>query len=293
MTKFYSSFLNQIANIEEEASIAAIENQELFTELTHRQQQASELITNQQTIYETLQKIEIEHEVMLTAADTYEKQIVSTQELFDKAERKKYRLERSLENVQYEVNYNTQQLQQRYESAKELLELHKKYENIKLKKDKIKKKVLKLCQKIITRSMKESEDNQERINDKISHMKLDDEDNENEKEYDSGNDLSDEEIKNEVKSKIFQFNNTEKIQNEDKTNSKDDEYDPTSAWMTTQQQYPTISGEIRGKMITKKIKYNNNNLHNNTQNTIEKKSKTLLPNYMSISMTHHNINLDR
>lgn len=276
-----------IANIEEEASIAAIENRELFTELTHRQQQASELINNQQTIYETLQKIEIEHEVMLTASDTYEKQIVAIQELFDKAERKKNRLERSLDNIQYEVNYNTQQLQQRYESARELLEIKKKYENMKLKKNKIKKKVMKLSQKIISRSMKESEENQERINEKISHMKLDEENN-NENEYNSDNELSDDELQYEIESKILQLNNSGKLKKSNKFEiHEDDDYDPRSAWMTTQQQYPTIAGEIREKMITKNIKKQNDNQKYN-----EKKSyKTLLPNYMSVSMTQHNINI--
>lgn len=224
---------------------------------------------------------------MLTASDTYEKQIVAIQELFDKAERKKNRLERSLDNIQYEVNYNTQQLQQRYESARELLEIKKKYENMKLKKNKIKKKVMKLSQKIISRSMKESEENQERINEKISHMKLDEENN-NENEYNSDNELSDDELQYEIESKILQLNNSGKLKKSNKFEiHEDDEYDPRSAWMTTQQQYPTIAGEIREKMITKNIKKQNDNQKYN-----EKKSyKTLLPNYMSVSMTQHNINI--
>jgi hypothetical protein len=48
---------------------------------------ASDLITNQQASYDSLQRVEIEHEVMLTAADTYEKQIESVSELVEKAER--------------------------------------------------------------------------------------------------------------------------------------------------------------------------------------------------------------
>jgi len=77
----------QIINLEEEANLARIENRELYTELSTRQELASDLIQCQQSSYDELQKAMIEHEVMQTAAETYEKHIASVQEMVEREER--------------------------------------------------------------------------------------------------------------------------------------------------------------------------------------------------------------
>jgi hypothetical protein len=74
-------------NLEEEANVARTENLDLYAELSKRQILASDLISTQQTSYDELQRAEIEHEVMLTAADMYEKHIAIANELLEKVER--------------------------------------------------------------------------------------------------------------------------------------------------------------------------------------------------------------
>lgn len=73
--------------MEEEANQARTENTELYAELSRREGVATELIASQQTSYETLQRAIIEHEVMITAAEMYEKHIAEMQEALIHEER--------------------------------------------------------------------------------------------------------------------------------------------------------------------------------------------------------------
>jgi hypothetical protein len=71
----------------DEAMMARSENQGLYAELSRREDLSRSMICEQQASYEDVQRISIEHEVMITAADYYENiisqlsQVVKKQEL--------------------------------------------------------------------------------------------------------------------------------------------------------------------------------------------------------------------
>lgn len=67
--------------------MARIENAELYAELSRREGLATELIASQQGSYEVLQRAIIEHEVMITAAEMYEKHIAEMQDTLVHEER--------------------------------------------------------------------------------------------------------------------------------------------------------------------------------------------------------------
>lgn len=77
----------KVLNLEEEANQARVENTELYAELSRRESLATDLISSQQASYETLQRAIIEHEVMITAAEMYEKHIAEMQEALVREER--------------------------------------------------------------------------------------------------------------------------------------------------------------------------------------------------------------
>lgn len=56
----------------DEAMTASNENQGLYAELSRREDLSRSMISEQQSSYEELQRISIEHEVMITASDYYE-----------------------------------------------------------------------------------------------------------------------------------------------------------------------------------------------------------------------------
>ena len=56
----------------DEAMMASNENKGLYAELSKREDLSRSMIAEQQASYEELQRITIEHEVMITAADYYE-----------------------------------------------------------------------------------------------------------------------------------------------------------------------------------------------------------------------------
>lgn len=69
-----------------EAMTASAENKGLYTELSRREDLSRTMIAEQQASYEDLQRITIEHEVMITAADYYENVITSTAKAVKKQE---------------------------------------------------------------------------------------------------------------------------------------------------------------------------------------------------------------
>ncbi|CAE7621014.1 unnamed protein product, partial [Symbiodinium microadriaticum] len=107
-----------VMNLEEEADQARVENTELYAELSRREGLATELISSQQASYEVLQRAIIEHEVMITAADMYEKHIAEMQEMLVHEERR--------------------------EGVEKVLEIYDKWETANKKKEKLKRKVLKI-----------------------------------------------------------------------------------------------------------------------------------------------------
>jgi hypothetical protein len=196
--------------------------------------------------------------------------------------RKKNRLERKLENIQYEVNYNSRELFKRYDKGKELLDLYEKWGKTEIKKEKLKQKTLQLAQKVILKSMKEAEDNQKKCNLKLSTMKFDENDLEGvsleeEKwmiQLDADEDLQ------EYDQNFHQSQSTTAAQKSKKLTSgkheviDEDEYN--SAWMITQMKYPTITGELRKRILT-----------NEEKGRKRGGDYSLLPHQISISMTQH------
>jgi hypothetical protein len=196
--------------------------------------------------------------------------------------RKKNRLERKLENIQYEVNYNSRELFKRYDKGKELLDLYEKWGKTEIKKEKLKQKTLQLAQKVILKSMKEAEDNQKKCNLKLSTMKFDENDLEGvsleeEKwmiQLDADEDLQ------EYDQNFHQSQSTTAAQKSKKLTSgkheviDEDEYN--SAWMITQMKYPTITGELRKRILTSEEKGRKRG-----------GDYSLLPHQISISMTQH------
>lgn len=213
-------------------------------------------------------------------------------------------MERKLENIQYELNYNSRELFQRYDQGKELLEKYHKWHKTELKKEKLKDKTLKLCQKIVLKSMQEAEELQKLCNFKLSRVDfdknlglsddgdriVDDDSIEKEEKWMKHLDLeidgddSDIQLYNEYNTSIntttAQYNKTKRLEKQNLMNEDVDNMDEyNSAWMITQMKYPTISGDIRNKILKKE------NARGGRRRGGE---NTLIPNQISISMTQHN-----
>jgi putative IMPACT (imprinted ancient) family translation regulator len=71
----------------DEAMTASNENQGLYAELSRREDLSRNMISEQQASYEEVQRITIEHEVMITAADYYENIISTLSKVVKKQER--------------------------------------------------------------------------------------------------------------------------------------------------------------------------------------------------------------
>ncbi len=72
VTNALDFIFGQIASMNDEALTASNENKGLYVELSRREEKALEMIEEQQASYEELQRVTIEHEVMITAAEYYE-----------------------------------------------------------------------------------------------------------------------------------------------------------------------------------------------------------------------------
>jgi hypothetical protein len=185
-------------------------------------------------------------------------------------DRKKSRLERQLDNVQFEVNYNSREIFKRYDKGAELLTMRQQWCETEIKKEKLKQKTLKLGQRVILKSMKEAEDLQRKCNLKLSTMRFDEEEDSlsrgvEEEEWMAQEDdgFHAQRIKR----------STQVINQQDKAGD-DEEY--STAWMITQMRYPTITGDMRGRMLTSE-----------DNGGKRRGEKSLLPHQISISMTQH------
>jgi hypothetical protein len=189
-------------------------------------------------------------------------------------DRKKNRLERQLENVQYEVNYNSREIFKRYEKSAELLVMRDEWCKTEIKKEKLKQKTLKLAQRVILKSMKEAEDLQRKCNQRLSTMKFD--------ELDEG--AEDESVGREeewmMQEEEEELSPTRRQRSQQaagqESEEKEEEEDYNTAWMITQMRYPTITGDLRGRILT-----------NEDKGRKRRGESSLIPQQISISMTQH------
>lgn len=181
------------------------------------------------------------------------------------------------------MNYNSRELFKRYDKGKELLDLYEKWYKTEIKKDKLKQKTLQLAQQVVLKSMKEAEDNHKKCSLKLSTMKFDDnmEDVSLEQEekwmmqLDAEDELQDDNNFHQSQSTTVAHKGM-KLPPDRHEAVEEDEYN--AAWMITQMKYPTITGEMRKRLLTNEDK--------------GKKKKgggdySLLPHQISISMTQH------
>jgi hypothetical protein len=161
-----------------------------------------------------------------------------------------------------------------------LLDLYEKWGKTEIKKEKLKQKTLQLAQKVVLKSMKEAEDNQKKCNLKLSTMKFDKDDlslKEEEKwmmQLDADEELNFRDDFHHSQSTTAAQKSKKRTQDKGDEGVNEDEYN--SAWMITQMKYPTITGDMRKRILT-----------NEEKGRKSGGDYSLLPHQISISMTQH------
>mmetsp|Transcript_3318 Transcript_3318/g.5184 ORF Transcript_3318/g.5184 Transcript_3318/m.5184 type:complete len:212 (-) Transcript_3318:49-684(-) len=198
--------------------------------------------------------------------------------------RKKMNLQYALENMEYELNRSLSILQERMEMSQEML---KGYEDLKKahnKKEKCRWKALKLGRSIVARSVAEAEAKHSAQSSHLANVDLDPDQAASKEwatvEWGEGT-SSPFALKVNFPRERTSDSASDTVPNSNALESMlQGEFDPDCAWKTTYNRFPQISGTLRTAMIRDE---------NRTQK--EKKLPSTLPQYISMSMTNHNVKL--
>jgi hypothetical protein len=257
-----------VTNLEEEADQARAENTELYAELSRREGLATELIASQQASYEVLQRAIIEHEVMITAAEMYEKHIAEMQEALVLEERcvdihescvvclmdgwiiysisafvrKLYRIETNLEEVTSRVHTLHDAVEKKRNAAENLLNTFEQWTVANEKKEKLKAKVLKVAKKLVAQVVRDADSVH---NSKTSSLVGADEDDSLDQSLDSMSMSTCEQASPKAQSEVGSpFLKVKTV-----SMSASHNYDPETAWKSSHNTLPHISGKIRTAVL--------------------------------------------
>mmetsp|Transcript_16326 Transcript_16326/g.30476 ORF Transcript_16326/g.30476 Transcript_16326/m.30476 type:complete len:432 (-) Transcript_16326:167-1462(-) len=263
-----------IQSMNDEAMMASNENKGLYAELSRREDVSRNMISEQQASYEEVQRITIEHEVMITAADYYENIINSLNKVVKRQESKEKKLKFDKDKLQDTVQTFETICSDKYTQADYVLELYKKYETLKEKNSRSRKECIKTCQRAlrlaITRATEQASAEGKELSKDEEARALEEE---KEREAAKAELLNISSLL--AKSTSLPLSSSQEVS----ARSVPSDYD--AMWQSSAVKFPQLTGTIRTAVLS-------DDRHRHSYTFGKKKSKKLLvPKGASASMTNH------
>lgn len=243
-----------------EAMTASAENKGLYTELSRREDLSRTMIAEQQASYEDLQRITIEHEVMITAADYYENVITSTAKAVKKQEGKERNITDSYDKVQEALETYESVCGEKFYQAKRILDMYDKYEILKEKNSRTRQESIRRCQKALQQSISIATELSTKDSMSLAQK------SEHEESIDFIEFESSANIKHDA------LNGIENKLSEDESNYEE-------MWKSSLVKFPQLTGTLRTAVL-RSDKYKDSA-------NFKPRKKLLLPREVSASMTYH------